>query len=258
MTHTHTQLLVAMNVSDATPGLETLASCSAAVQSWFLRNDCNLTRTNWRPSYSAQHLSSDWLPLSERSRSQAPHRSLLSVTIDLHLWFDCHVTCVVCCLRGACSIVASRLSYCNAMLYGSPATTFNVLQWAQNNLARVVCQRGDQTNARPLFRSFNWLPVKQRVSCKMTMLMFKVLLSSTPATTCFSQLFLIGLCDLPTPRGCVLQEHELNSHGVRSQSQLHTPETHYHLTLDLVSLCARLKTPQNTPVPTVPAPLYFL
>ena len=28
----------------------------------------------------------------------------------------------------ACSIVASRLDYCNAMLYGALATTFDVLQ----------------------------------------------------------------------------------------------------------------------------------
>ena len=31
-----TQLLVAMNVNDATPALERLANCSAAVRSWFL------------------------------------------------------------------------------------------------------------------------------------------------------------------------------------------------------------------------------
>jgi len=37
-----TQLLVAMNVNDAAPALERLASCSAAVRSWLLRNDLQL------------------------------------------------------------------------------------------------------------------------------------------------------------------------------------------------------------------------
>jgi len=37
-----TQLLVAMNVNDATPALERLANCSAAVRSWFLQNDLQL------------------------------------------------------------------------------------------------------------------------------------------------------------------------------------------------------------------------
>ena len=40
----------------------------------------------------------------------------------------------------ACSIVASRLDYCNALLSGAPAATFDKLQRAQNNLARVVSQ----------------------------------------------------------------------------------------------------------------------
>ena len=37
----------------------------------------------------------------------------------------------------ACSIVASRLDYCNALLNGAPAPIFDKLQCAQNNLARV-------------------------------------------------------------------------------------------------------------------------
>ena len=40
----------------------------------------------------------------------------------------------------ACSIVASRLDYYNALLSGAPAATVDKLQRAQNNLARVVCQ----------------------------------------------------------------------------------------------------------------------
>jgi len=34
-----TQLLVAMNVTDAGPALEKLVNCSTAVRLWFLRND---------------------------------------------------------------------------------------------------------------------------------------------------------------------------------------------------------------------------
>ena len=64
----------------------------------------------------------------------------------------------------ACSIVASRLDYCNAILYGASAATFDVLQRVQNNLARVVCQSRGRVDARPLLRSLHWLPVRQRVT----------------------------------------------------------------------------------------------
>jgi len=37
-----TQLLVAMNVNDATPALKRLANCSAAVWSWFPWNNLKL------------------------------------------------------------------------------------------------------------------------------------------------------------------------------------------------------------------------
>jgi len=131
----------------------------------------------------------------------APKLKSLSVTIDSHLRFDCHAKEVArACnyhtraLRHvrtvlsdglaqtvACSIVGSRLDYCNAMLYGAPAATLDVLQRAQNNLARVVCQRGGRTDARPLLRSLHWLPVKHRVTYNMAALTFKTMSSSTPA-----------------------------------------------------------------------------
>ena len=43
------------------------------------------------------------------------------------------------------------------------------------------------------------------------------------------------------PRCCLLQEHELNSHGGHSQLQLDTPGTRYRRTLDLVTLYTPLK-----------------
>ena len=131
----------------------------------------------------------------------APKLKLLGVTIDSHLRFDCnakevartcnyhtrvlrHVRTVLTddlAQTVACSIVGSRLDYCNAILYGAPAATLDVLQRAQNNLARVVCQRGGRTDARPLLRKLHWLPVKHRLTYKMAALTFKTMSSSTPA-----------------------------------------------------------------------------
>jgi len=124
----------------------------------------------------------------------------LGVVIDAHLRFDCHVNNVArACnyhtraLRHvrsllsdevaqtiACSIVASRLDYCNGLLYGAPVATIDKLQRAQNNLARVVCERGGRTDAAPLLRSLHWLPVKHRIIYKTAVLTHKVLMTSTP------------------------------------------------------------------------------
>jgi len=80
----------------------------------------------------------------------------------------------------ACSIVASTLDYCNALLSGAPAVTFDKLQRAQNNLARVVCQSRGRTDARPLLRSLHWLPVRQRVTYKLAVMTHKVWTTATP------------------------------------------------------------------------------
>jgi len=102
------------------------------------RTICNSTWTSWRPSSWEQHLNSDRLPLKVAgSRLQvAPKLKSLGVTIDSRLRFDCHAKDVArACnyhtraLRHvrsllsnnlaqpvACSIVASRLDYCSAML----------------------------------------------------------------------------------------------------------------------------------------------
>ena len=53
------------------------------------------------------------------------------------------------------------------MLYGAPATTFDVLQRAQNNLARVVLSARRSNRRQTILRSLHWLPVKQRVTYKM-------------------------------------------------------------------------------------------
>ena len=201
-----TQLLVALDSGDAAP-LEALARCSADVRLWFLQNDLQLnadksevvilgTEPQLRSTANIRtvEIAGSQLQVSSKLKS-------LGVTIDSHLRFDCHAKAVArACnyhTRGlrhvhsllsddlaqtvACSIVASRLDYCNALLFGAPAATFDVLQRAQNNLARVVCQREGRADARPLLRTLHWLPVRQRVIYKTATMTFKAMSSSAPA-----------------------------------------------------------------------------
>ena len=62
-----------------------------------------------------------------------------------------------------CSIVASRLDYCNSLLYGAPSTSLDKLQRCQNMLARVVTQSSSRTSAKPLLQSLHWLPIRERI-----------------------------------------------------------------------------------------------
>ena len=86
------------------------------------------------------------------------------------------------------SIVDSRLDYCNTLLRGAPAATFDTLQRAQNNLARVVLQSRGRTDARPLLHSLHWLPMRQRVTYKVAVGLLTHKVRTTATLTYLSEL----------------------------------------------------------------------
>jgi len=101
-----------------------------------------------------------------------------------------HVSCAVYHLMtwpissDTCIIVTFGLDYCSAMLYGAPVTTFDVLQWWQNDLTSrlpLLMWKPVELMQDRILLSLHWLPVKQWATCSMLLLMFKVLVSSVAA-----------------------------------------------------------------------------
>ena len=71
-------------------------------------------------------------------------------------------------MQIACSIVGSRLDYCNSLLLNCSNRNLDMLQRVQNNLARVVfCNSSCLTPVEPLLLSLHWLPVRQRSNYKL-------------------------------------------------------------------------------------------
>ena len=83
----------------------------------------------------------------------------------------------------SCSIVSSRLDYCNALLYGMTQKNFNSLQRIQNSLAKVVCNAPYRSPPQPLLKSLHWLPVIEHVEYKLAAMTYKVLLHHEPSST---------------------------------------------------------------------------
>ena len=124
----------------------------------------------------------------------------LGVTLDQNLSFDQHISNIVKssnynirALRHirpmldkkvantvACSIVSTRLDYCNSLLYGTSVKNVQRLQRIQNSLARVVSGTKKRDHIRPVLKDLHWLPVAQRIDYKIALLTHKILSTGQP------------------------------------------------------------------------------
>ena len=117
----------------------------------------------------------------------------LGVTLDQNLSFLQHVprTCQICnfelrrinfirhylsqdALKTLISaFVLSRIDYCNSLLAGCPKQLIHKLQKVQNNVARLICRTPKFDQISPVDHTFHWLPVEQRIECKLLLFVFK-------------------------------------------------------------------------------------
>jgi len=85
---------------------------------------------------------------------------------------------------STCSLILSKIDYCNAVLHGAPSYSIKKLQHMQNNAARIVLQAPRRSHASPLLRMLHWLPIQHRIDYKVALLTFKVRNTSTPSYFC--------------------------------------------------------------------------
>jgi hypothetical protein len=136
----------------------------------------------------------------------------LRIVIDQALSFDKHVQDVVkSCnfhIKGlrhvrlllnektaniiACSIVTSRLDYCNSLLQGTSAKNLQKLQVVQNSLARVVTGVKRRDHIQPALRKLHWLPIKERIEYKVALITHKVISTQQPR-------YLANIIDIHSP-----------------------------------------------------------
>jgi hypothetical protein len=201
-----TQLFISITSTNHSANIEQLQSCFSTLQGWFLYNGLALNPDKTEAicfgtpgrRKSLSYLTS--VQLSDVSVNLSDHIKLLGVSLDSSLSFDSHVsnTCSssyfhIRALRRirpfmdldtsntiACSIVGSRLDYSNCIFSGIPSKNIHRLQRVQNTLARVVVSNNTASSTAAL-RSLHWLPIQQRVSFKLSCLVYRSLHGTAPA-----------------------------------------------------------------------------
>ena len=120
----------------------------------------------------------------------------LGVTFDHFLNFDDHITAIcrstyfhirnIGKIRNllsydACSaiihaLISCRLDYCNSLLYNVPTHKTDSLQRLQNQCARILTKSPRREHITPVLKSLHWLKIQDRITYKILMLTYYVLL----------------------------------------------------------------------------------
>ena len=173
-----TQLYSVIDTTSPT-GLATLSTCVDAVTAWRIRNDLlNPTKSEVIVTSTRQQIamlnqsggshdlqcggsvtlgtSGPWSNTEQRTDFRRTHHRRRPC--NFHLPALRHIRHLIdgkAANKIVCSIVCSRLDYCNSMLYVVTENNIESLQHVQNALARVVCGTPYRSSATVLRRSLH-------------------------------------------------------------------------------------------------------
>ena len=82
------------------------------------------------------------------------------------------------------ALVISRLDYCNAVLYGLPASVTKAMQRLQNTYARIITKTRRRDHITPMLIKLHWLPVRRRIEYNILSLTYRVVHRQAPQYLC--------------------------------------------------------------------------
>ena len=111
------------------------------------------------------------------------------------------------------AFVASRLGYCNSLLYGLPISQISKLQLLQNAAARLVTRSKKCVHITPILRELHWLPILELIKFKILLIVFKTMNNQGPT-------YLSELISLYVPQRALRSGHKTPVENRQEQDSL--------------------------------------
>ena len=201
------QLYKSVSPSQLGQALSSTQECITDIQAWMHNNKLQLNADKTEiilivpKTNNSESQFPTSLDLNNTSIKFSTSVRNLGAILDQHLSFEDHVsrTCQTCYLELrkistiknylsqdalkllVCSLVLSRLDYCNSLLGGISKKLTQRLQKVQNNAARLISSSPRNAHISPVLRELHWLPVEQRITYKLLLLTYKSLTNQGPS-----------------------------------------------------------------------------
>ncbi|MGK2863852.1 MAG: RNA-directed DNA polymerase [Chitinophagaceae bacterium] len=203
-----TQIYLSFSPSDSQPSLSRLSNVLNITKDWFCVNKLalNSSKTEFLMIGTKQQCNklpddSKKLIFDNQIINRSEHARNLGVVFDSDLSYKQHISNLCRCsflnvrmvsrIRNlldiktakmlVCSLVTSRLDYCNSLWFGLPDCTLHKLQLVQNSIARLVVPGTRKfDHISPILKYLHWLPIRKRIDFKIAVLTYKTITSQSP------------------------------------------------------------------------------
>ena len=201
-----TQLFIGCECGEMNNNIHLMNTCTTELNKWFLMNGLCLNpsksesiflgtgaQVNKVRSISSILVADNPIDISREIKS--PGSYLMKDCRSTHTWMELcksahfHIRALRHIRQSlstdvaktvACSIIGSRIDYCNSLLNGVSAKNIDKLQRVQNTVARVITGHRKSDHIMPILRDLHWLPIRFRIKFKLCTIVFKTLVNNEP------------------------------------------------------------------------------
>ncbi len=195
-----TQLYSSFKASNVNASLTAMSDCASDINEWMIANKLKMNTDKTEvmlcgTSSKLKSINVDSADICDDTVSFSSHVKNLGVFMDQNFNLQIHISKT----RQKCyfelrkishfrpfinekstiqliiSLVMSKIDYCNCLFYRMSEENFHKLQLVQNHAARLVTKADKRANSLSLLKELHWLPIKQRVSYKVALMVFKCL-----------------------------------------------------------------------------------